>query len=153
MDRRLVLNAHLAVERGHRLDVMEAVDEENGRASVLQIVDLDSGVRYVLEEATRGDVVRWSGRVLDCTVSISTVSISRGTVGGETIGAEAISGGTVGAGSRTVLAIDVEGGSAGETNARAALLGADAAVEAAKAEADRWGGSDGVPEPETDRFW
>lgn len=143
MDRRLVLNAYLAVARGHRVDVMEAVDEENGRASVLQIVDLDSGVRYVLEEATRGDVVRWSGRVLDCTVSISTLSISTAS----------ISGGTVGAGSRTVLAIDVEGGSAGETNARAALLGADAAVEAAKAEADRWGGSDGVPEPETDRFW
>ncbi|MCM3781079.1 hypothetical protein [Microbacterium hydrocarbonoxydans] len=128
MDRRLVLNAHLAVARGHRVDVMEAVDEESGRASVLQIVDLDSGVRYVRDEGTRGDIVRWSGRVSDCTV-------------------------TVGSDARTVLTIDVEGGGAGETNARAALLGADAAVEAAKAEADRWGGSEGVPEPETDRFW
>ncbi|MFB4352274.1 hypothetical protein RAC69_03935 [Microbacterium sp. LS_15] len=128
MDRRLVLNAHLAVARGHRVDVMEAVDEESGRASVLQIVDLDSGVRYVRDETARGDVVRWSGRVLDCTV-------------------------TIGTGARTVLTIDVEGDGAGATNARTALLGADAAVEAAKAEADRWGGSGGVPEPETDRFW
>ena len=138
MDRRLVLNAHLAVARGHRVDVMEAVDEESGRASVLQIVDLDSGIRYVRDEGARGDVVRWSGRVLDCTVTIDA-----GTIGG----------GTIGAGSRTVLTIDIEGDGAGATNAHAALLGADAAVEAAKAEADRWGGSDGVPEPETDRFW
>lgn len=128
MDRRLVLNAHLAVARGHRVDVMESVDEESGRASVLQIVDLDNGIRFVRDETARGDVVRWSGRVLDCTV-------------------------TIGAGARTVLTVDVEGDGAGATNARAALLGADAAVEAAKAEADRWGGSDGVPEPETDRFW
>ncbi|PCE14229.1 hypothetical protein AUC47_06260 [Microbacterium sp. SZ1] len=148
MDRRLVLNAHLAVARGHRVDVMEAVDAESGRASVLQIVDLDSGVCYVRDEGTRGDVVRWSGRVLDCTVTIGGETIGR-----ETIDAATISAATIGAGSRTVLTIDVDGDGAGETNARTALLGADAAVEAAKAEADRWGGSDGVPEPETDRFW
>ncbi|WP_144873444.1 hypothetical protein [Microbacterium sp. 1.5R] len=128
MDRRLVLNAQIAVERGHRLDIMEAVDEESGRAAVLQFVDLDTGIRYVADESTRGEVVRWSGRVLDCTV-------------------------TIGAGARTVLTVDVEGDGAGATNARAALLGADAAAEAAKAEADRWGGADGVPEPEADRFW
>ena len=70
--------------------------------------------------------VRWLGRVLDCTVVLSAT------------------------GSRTELRLDATG--PGAIGATVALDEADAAAEAAKAEADRWGSA--VPEPEqTERFW
>lgn len=131
MDRRLVLHSPLALPRGHRLDVTEHLDETTGERSVLSIVDLDTGVRYRRAEELRGHIARWTGRVLDCTVTFG------------------------GSGVHTELRVDadVEAGGAGATGARTALHGADAAVDAAKAEADRWGGGDRLPEPEPERFW
>ncbi|MDN3444924.1 hypothetical protein [Microbacterium sp. APC 3901] len=129
MDRKLVLNAHLAIARGHRIEVMERVDELTGESLILSVSDLDTGIRYRRVEEPRGELVRWWGRVLDCTV----------TIGGHS--------------SLTTLTVDAEGNGSGATSARAALYGADAAVDAAKAEADRWGGGDRVPEPEPERFW
>lgn len=131
MDRLLVVNAQLPIGRGHRVEVSEVVDEERGGAVVVAVVDLETGIRYRRAEEPRGELLRWQGRVLDCTV----------TFGGHR--------------ERTTLTIDVDGDGAGaaRTGARAALHGADAAVEAAKAEADRWGGGDRMPEPEPERFW
>lgn len=131
MDRRLVLHTPLALPSGHRLDVTEHVDETTGESSVLSIVDLDTGIRYRRVEELRGEIVRWTGRVVDCTITF---------------------GGSV---THTVLRVDADhdAGGDGATGARTALHGADAAVDAAKAEADRWGGGDRLPEPEPERFW
>lgn len=129
MDRKLVLNAQLAIAHGHRVEVTERIDELTGEPFVLSVRDLDTGIRYRRLEEPRGEFIRWMGRVIDCTV----------TIGGHS--------------SQTALTIDADGDGSGATNARAALHGADAAVDAAKAEADRWGGGDRMPEPEPERFW
>ncbi|WP_372967032.1 hypothetical protein [Microbacterium sp.] len=129
MDRKLVLNAQLALPRGHRIEVTERVDEHTGDTTVFSLVDLDTGVRYRRAEELRGDVLRWSGRVLDCTISLGAPTL------------------------RTVITVDADGDGGAGTGARTALHGADAAAEAAKAEADRWGGGDREPEPEPERFW
>ena len=127
MDRKLVLNAQVAIARGHRVEVSEQVGGEDGDPAVLAITDLDTGIGYRRVEDPRGDVDRWLGRVLDCTV----------VIGGQ--------------GAHTVLVVASE--RTGGAGARSALREADAAVDAAKAEADRWGGSDRTPDPEPDRFW
>lgn len=129
MDRKLVLDAQLAIAVGHRIEVTEHIVEETGEPAVLLIVDLDTGVRYRREGVPRGELVRWFGRVVDCTV----------TIGGRA--------------AYTALAVDTDGDGSGAAGAEAALLGADAAVEAAKAQAARWGGGDRIPEPEPERFW
>ncbi|MBT2476285.1 hypothetical protein J7E68_17335 [Microbacterium sp. ISL-103] len=129
MDRKLVLNAQLAIAHGHRVEVSERVDELTGEAAVLSVIDLDTGIRYRRAEQPRGESIRWLGRVVDCTV----------TLGGNS--------------SWTTLTVEADSDGAGVTGAQTALHGADAAVEAAKAEADRWGGGDRVPEPEPERFW
>ncbi len=127
MDRRLVLNAQLAIAQGHRLEVTEHIDADSGEAVVLAVVDLDTGIRYRRAEEPSGETSRWLGRVLDCTV----------TIGGH--------------GPHTVITVAVEG--PGGAGAKVALRGADAAAEAAKAEADRWGGADRMPEPPVEREW
>lgn len=129
MDRKLVLNAHLAIAHGHRVEVTEHVDELTGESGILSVIDLDTGIRYRRVGEARGEVVRWLGRVIDCTVVFG------------------------GHGAHTALTVDADGDGAGATSARTALHGADAAADAAKAEADRWGGGDRIPEPEPDRFW
>lgn len=131
MDRLLVVNAQLPIRRGHRIEVSEVIEEDRGDAIVVAVVDLETGIRYRRAEDPRGELLRWRGRVLDCTI----------TFGGHR--------------ERTTLTIDVDGDGAraAATGAKAALHGADAAVEAAKAEADRWGGGDRMPEPEAERFW
>ncbi|MEW2460175.1 hypothetical protein AB0872_05745 [Microbacterium sp. NPDC047426] len=127
MDRMLVFAGQVALPLGHRIEVTEH-DEGEGRESiVLSVVDLDTGIRYRRGEEARGALSRWIGRVLECTVTVS---------GGVT---------------RTALLVDPVGPAASE--AGVALRGADAAVEAAKAEADRWGGTDRPPAEEPERFW
>ena len=129
MDRKLVLDAHLAIAHGHRVEVSESIDELTGESLILSVTDLDTRVRYRRADDPRGEVIRWLGRVVDCTL----------TIGGH--------------GSRTTLTVEADGDGRGATSARTALHGADAAVDAAKAEADRWGGGDRIPEPEPERFW
>lgn len=129
MDRMLVLNAQLPIARGHRVEVTEVIVETRNEPVLMAVVDLETGVRFRRAEEPRGELVHWLGRVLDCTV----------TFGGPR--------------DRTVLVVDADGDGPGGVGARAALTGADAAVEAAKAEADRWGGGDRMPEPEPERFW
>ena len=126
MDRTLVLNTQLAIARGHRIEVSERI-VEGGEPAILSIVDLDTGIRYRRAEEPRGEIVRWMGRVLECTV---------------------VFGGT---GAHTELAVAPE--ASGGTGARTALREADAAAEAAKAEADRWGGTDKAPEEPAERIW
>ncbi|WP_282847537.1 hypothetical protein [Microbacterium oxydans] len=127
MDRLLVLTAQVAIPHGHRIDVTEQVDPLTDEPVVLAIVDLDTGIRYRREEDPSGDFSRWIGRVLRCTVTIG------------------------GAGVHTTLLVDPLG--PGYTGAKAALHEADAAADAAKAEADRWGGADRPPAEEPERFW
>lgn len=127
MDRKLVLNAQLAIARGHRVEVSEQVDADGGEPAVLSILDLDTGIRYRRAEEPRGEIDRWLGRVLECTV----------VVGGR------------GAHTELAVAPDAVGGA----GARTALREADAAAGAAKAEADRWGGIDREPEAPVERVW
>ncbi|PRA78851.1 hypothetical protein [Microbacterium sp. MYb66] len=127
MDRLLVLTAQVAIAHGHRVEVTEQVDPFTAEPVVLALVDLDTGVRYRRPEEPSGDVARWIGRVLECTV----------TIGGPA--------------ARTALLVDPIG--PGATGAKIALRGADAAADAAKAEADRWGGADRPPAEDSERFW
>ncbi|KAB1865064.1 hypothetical protein [Microbacterium algeriense] len=127
MDRLLVIAAHVAIAHGHRVEVTEQVDPLGEEPVLLSVVDLDTGIRYRRPEEPSGDISRWIGRVIECTVTI---------------------GGT---GARTTLLVDPIG--PGATGAKIALRGADAAADAAKAEADRWGGADRPPAEEPERFW
>lgn len=127
MDRMLVLPAQVAITHGHRVEVTEQVDPLTDEPVVLALVDLDTGIRYRRTEEPGGDLSRWIGRVLECTVTIG------------------------GIGARTTLLVDPIG--PGATGAKIALRGADAAADAAKAEADRWGGADRPPVEEPERFW
>lgn len=127
MDRMLVFAGQIALPLGHRVEVTEHSGGDDSEPLVLSVVDLDTGIRYRRSEEFRGAVSRWIGRVLECTVTVS---------GGVT---------------RTALLVDPVGPAASE--AGVALRGADAAVEAAKAEADRWGGTDRPPAEEPERFW
>ncbi|MFB8190991.1 hypothetical protein ACFC14_16860 [Microbacterium sp. NPDC055988] len=127
MDRMLVLTAQVAIAHGHRVEVTEQVDPVSDEPVVLALVDLDSGIRYRRAEEPSGDISRWIGRVLECTV----------TIGGPR--------------AHTTLLVDPIG--PGATGAKRALRGADAAADAAKAEADRWGGADRPPVEEPERFW
>lgn len=128
MDRSIVLPGQVAIAQGHRVEATEHLDPVSGEAVVVALIDLETNIRYrLVEDANLGDFVRWLGRVLDCTISLSAT------------------------GSRTVLRIDATG--PGAIGAKVALREADAAVDAAKAEADRWGGSDRPPAEETERFW
>lgn len=126
MDRLLVFPAPVAIAHGHRIEVIEQIDLLTAEPVVLSVVDLDTGIRYRRSDETRGDFTRWIGRVLECTV-------------------------TIGGAGRTVLRVDPIG--SGAVDASGALHGADAAVDAAKAEADRWGGTDRPPAQEPERFW
>lgn len=127
MDRVLVVTAQIAIPLGHRVDVTEQIDPLTADVVVAAVVDLDTGVQYRRAGDPRGETSRWIGRVVDCVV----------TIGGQR--------------ACTTLTIDPIG--PGATGAKVALRGADAAADAAKAEADRWGGSDRPPAEETERFW
>lgn len=127
MDRILVVTAQIAIAPGHRVDVIEQIDPLTEKPVVLALTDLDTGVRYRRAEDPYGDFSRWTGHVLDCTV----------TIGGHA--------------ARTVLTVDPIGPTV--NGATVALRDADAAADAAKAEADRWGGSDRPPAQEPERFW
>jgi hypothetical protein len=127
MDRLLVLTAQVAIAHGHRVEVTEQVDPLTDEPVVLALVDLDTGIRYRRAEEPAGDFSRWIGRVIECSVTIG------------------------GSGAHTSLLVDPIG--PGATGARIALRGADAAADAAKAEADRWGGADRPPVEEPERFW
>lgn len=126
MDRLLVLPAQVAIAHGHRVEVIEQIDLLTEEPVVLAVVDLDTGIRYRRSDEARGEFTRWIGRVLECTV-------------------------TIGGAGRTVLRVDPIGQEA--AGAKGALHGADAAADAAKAEADRWGGTDRPPVEEPERFW
>lgn len=130
MDRLLVLTAQVAIAHGHRVEVTEQLDPIDPLGQepvVLAVVDLDTGIRYRRAEEPKGDFSRWIGRVIECTVTMG------------------------GVGARTALLVDPIG--PGATGAKIALRGADAAADAAKAEADRWGGVDRPPAEEPERFW
>lgn len=127
MDRLLVLSAQVAIAHGHRIEVTEQTDPLTDEPVVLTLVDLDTGIRYRRAEDPSGDFSRWIGRVLRCTVTMGD------------------------AGAHTTLLVDPLGH--GPTGAKVALREADAAADAAKAEADRWGGVDRPPMEESERFW
>ncbi|CAH0168115.1 hypothetical protein SRABI76_01208 [Microbacterium oxydans] len=126
MDRILVVAGQIAIAPGHRIEVTEQADPLTNEPVLLSLTDLDTGIRYRTDDVS-GELSRWLGRVLDCTVTIGTHS------------------------ARTTLTVDPIG--PGSTGAKVALREADAAADAAKAEADRWGGSDRQPAEETERFW
>ncbi|MFS0854401.1 hypothetical protein [Microbacterium sp. 179-I 3D4 NHS] len=128
MDRSIVMPGQVAVAQGHRVEVSERLDEVTGEAVIATLRDLETNVRYRLAEELPGaEHVRWLGRVLECSIVVS------------------------GSGARTELRVDATG--PGAIGAKVALREADAAADAAKAEADRWGGADRPPPEEPERFW
>lgn len=94
--------------------------------SVIALVDLDTGVRYQVTETARAER-RWAAHVVDCLVLQD------------------------GEDTRTVLI--VAPAESERTGASEALRDATAAVDAAKAEAVRWGGSIRTPAPSHPRVW
>lgn len=129
MDRSIVFPGQIAIAQGHRVEVTERLDALSGETLAIAVRDLETGIGYRLVEEPAGlDELCWLGRVLECAISVSST------------------------GSRTELRLDARG--PGPVGAKVALRDADAAADAAKAEADRWGGSDRPPPAEeTDRFW
>ena len=127
MDRMLVLTAQVAIPHGHRVEVTEQLDPLTEEPVLVAVADLDTGIRYRRTDDPRGDVSRWIGRVLECSITFGSGA------------------------ARTVLRVDPI--SPGATGAKVALRDADAAADAAKAEADRWGGTDRPPVEEPERFW
>ena len=128
MDRSIVMPGQIAIAQGHRVEATERLDPLSGEAVIVTLVDLETNIRYrIAEEGYGVDLVRWLGRVLDCTISVSAT------------------------GARTELRIDATG--PGAVGAKVALRDADAAADAAKAEADRWGGAVRPPPEEPERFW
>ncbi|MCK2037210.1 hypothetical protein KZC51_13835 [Microbacterium sp. SSW1-49] len=127
MDRTLVWTAQVAIPSGHRVEVTEQTDPLTQAPVLVSLLDLDTGILYRRAEEPLGDLARWLGRVLECTVIVEARV------------------------ARTILTVDPVGpGAVGST---VALRGADAAADAAKAEADRWGGVDRPPAEEPERFW
>lgn len=128
MDRNILLNGTVSIPLGHRVEVSEssAADSAAG-VRIHTIVDLDTGVEHRWDEHRPADAVIWTGRVLQCSIRFS------GHTG------------------ETLLLIDPF--TPGALGAKAALRGADAAADAAKAEADRWGGADRPPPEPEERFW
>lgn len=94
--------------------------------AVSAVHDLERGIRYTVRELPRDQVDVWRATVRECTVA----DTPRGA--GTTL---------------TVMTVDAAQGAA------EALVEADAAAAAAKAESDRWGGADRRPEDTPDRFW
>lgn len=134
MDRSIAIPMSAPIPHGHRVEVVERVDESGERA-VLMVTDLESQIRFQHGQhasnrhsalAFPGSAA-WVGRVLECTIS-----------GGRT-------------GVSTTLLVDPVGPGAAEADI--ALRGADAAASAVTDEALRWGGADRMPEPEPPRFW
>lgn len=126
MDRTIVIAASAPIPHGHRIEVVERVDDVGARA-VMSVIDLETRIRYQQGIPMASAAVTWTGRVLECTIMPTRGSVS------------------------TTLLVDPIG--PGSAEADVALRGADAAAGAAKTEADRWGGADRIPEPEPPRFW
>lgn len=134
MDRSIVITVSAPIPSGHRVEVVERVDESGDR-SVLVVTDLETQIRFQtgphgLDRRGRSTIpgaVAWVGRVLECTIGPGRTGIS------------------------TTLLIDPVGPGAAEADV--ALRGADAAASAVTDEALRWGGADRMPEPEPPRFW
>ncbi|WP_300266744.1 hypothetical protein [Microbacterium sp.] len=126
MDRTVVFSLSAPISRGHRIEVTQTHDE-SGSASIAAIVDIDAGVRFERSDAPTGQTSRWMGTVVACTVTGSASRV------------------------RTTLVVDAVRPGTAESDA--ALREADAAADAARDEALRWGGTDREPEPETPRFW
>lgn len=125
------------IAHGHRIEVVHRSDEDGAR-TVIAVTDLDDRVRYqpvaggpvgvtMPEEDATGRTTRWTGHVVDCTI------VGRGT--------DVV----------TELLVDPVGSGAAEADL--ALREADAAAEAARGEALRWGGADRTPKQDAPRFW
>lgn len=126
MDRTVVFPLAAPIPRGHRIEVTQ-VHDESGSASVAAIVDVDTAVRFERSDAPTGQTSRWMGTVVACTVTAAASRV------------------------RTTLVVDAV--RPGPAESDAALREADAAADAARDEALRWGGADREPEPEAPRFW
>lgn len=94
--------------------------------TVIAVRDLDRGIQYEVRDVTRERIDVWRAVVRDCRVTESARE------------------------PRTVLVV---GFSDAVSAAEEALGEADAAAAAAKAESDRWGGSDKKPAEVPARFW
>ncbi|GGD85936.1 hypothetical protein [Microbacterium murale] len=126
MDRTITIAVAAPIPHGHRIEVVERVDDSGSRA-VVELTDLETRVRYRQEGHPTSDASTWTGRVIECVIARSRVGV------------------------KTMLLVDPTG--PGSAEADVALRGADAAAGAASVEALRWGGGDTVPEPEPPRFW
>lgn len=114
MERTITLEYAAPIPVGHRIEVSElALVKASG--SSFAITDLDSGIRYHPEGAVV--TTSWHGRVLACSIAPAARAV------------------------RTTLVVSVGQPGPASDEAREALSGADAALAAAKAEAERWSSS------------
>jgi hypothetical protein len=126
MDRTIVLAVPAPIPHGHRVEVVERLDQNDERI-VVAVTDLDSRIHYRQGTGASIGERAWVGRVLESTLAPSRSGVS------------------------TTLLVDPVGSGADEADL--ALRGADAAASAVTSEALRWGGADRKPEPEAPRFW
>lgn len=126
MDRTITIAVPAPIPHGHRVEVVERVDDSGSR-SVVVLTDLETRVRYRQDGAPGSGDATWTGRIIECVIAPTRSGV------------------------KTMLLIDPTG--PGSAEADVALRGADAAADAASVEALRWGGGDTVPEPEPPRFW
>jgi len=126
MDRTIVIAVTAPIPHGHRVEVVERIDEDDERA-VVTVTDLETRIRYQHGRLVASGSATWVGRVIECTIGPGRAGVS------------------------TTLLIDPVGPGAAEADI--ALRGADAAASAVTSEALRWGGADREPEPEPPRFW
>lgn len=120
MERTITLDYPAPIPVGHRVAITDLASVKAAGES-FAITDLDTGVRYQPTSAVA--TTTWHGRVLSCLLEPAAKGI------------------------RTTLVVSVGEPSPAADEAREALGGADAALAAAKAEAERWSSSPwGLPE-------
>lgn len=126
MERTLVIAASAPVPRGNHVEVAEVRQGEADAGEIVAVHDLDRGIRYRLRDVPRERVDVWRAQVRECTV----VDTARGPL-------------------TTLFVMSADPAD----SAAEALRDADAAAAAAKAESDRWGGTDRPPAKKPERFW
>ncbi|SJN19805.1 hypothetical protein FM104_02460 [Microbacterium esteraromaticum] len=131
-----MIYAVVPVPSGNRVEITQVrarqADAEASAAwasdagEIVAVRDLNRGIGYQLRDVPRDQVDTWRAQVRDCSV-VDTACGPRTTL--------------------TVMAVDAR------QSAADALSEADAAALAAKAESDRWGGTDRPQTPPPKRFW
>lgn len=75
MDRTIVIAVSAPIPHGHRIEVVERVDDV-GERIVLSLTDLETRIRYRHGFPATSDVETWTGRVLECTIASARAGVT-----------------------------------------------------------------------------